>query len=44
MTIRQATLADIDAMIEAGAAMHAESPRFQRMPYAPSKVRNMLTS
>jgi len=44
MTIRKATLADIDAMIEAGAAMHAESPRFQRMTYAPSKVRNMLTS
>lgn len=44
MTIRQATLADIGAMVELGAVMHAESPRFQRMPYAPEKVRALLSS
>lgn len=36
--VRRAVEADIPAILELGAALHAESPRYSRMPYSPKKV------
>lgn len=36
--IRRATLSDIDALIQMGAMMHAESPRFRHMTFRPDKL------
>lgn len=36
--VRHATRDDIPALIELGRAMHAESPRFSRQPYSPTKT------
>lgn len=42
MSIRAATVDDIDALVELGRAMADESPRFSRMPYNPGKVRALI--
>lgn len=43
MTIRAATLEDIPAIVELGRRMHAESPRFSKLQYAPDKVEATFT-
>lgn len=41
-SVRLATLADIDQLIELGRQMSQESPRFSRLGYVPGKVRQVL--
>lgn len=41
VSVRAAVEADIPTLIELGAALHAESPRFRRYPYSPRKVAEM---
>lgn len=36
--VRTATLADVPALVQMGAAMHAESPRFSRFDFDPAKT------
>ncbi|HEX7011596.1 MAG TPA: GNAT family N-acetyltransferase [Steroidobacteraceae bacterium] len=38
MEIRNATINDIDALVELGEMMHAESPRYRTLTYDPVKV------
>lgn len=40
--VRVATLADIDALVGMGRALHAESPRYSHLEFAEDKVRQML--
>lgn len=42
--IRDATLADVPALVELGRLMHAESPVFSRLRYWPEKVSSQLSS
>lgn len=42
MSIRAATVDDIDDLVELGRVMVFESPRFSRMTYNPDKVRALL--
>lgn len=39
MIIRRAAIEDLDALIALGAAMHAESPRYSRLPFSEERVR-----
>lgn len=41
--IRVATLADVPQLIELGQLMHAESPRYSRLPFSAEKVADLLT-
>lgn len=38
MEIRNATIDDVDALVELGEMMHAESPRYRALTYDPVKV------
>lgn len=38
VSVRPATLADMPVMLAMGAALHAESPRYQNLRYSPEKV------
>lgn len=38
MSIRTATTADVPRIIELGAALHAESPRWSRIPFNPARA------
>lgn len=40
--VRHATAEDIPALIALGRAMHAESPRFSRLPYSPERTANTI--
>ncbi|MFT3720415.1 GNAT family N-acetyltransferase [Pseudorhodoferax sp.] len=40
--VRNATPEDLDALVELGAVMHAESPRFSRLAFAPHVLRATL--
>lgn len=42
MSIRPATVQDIEALVELGRQMAAESPRFSRLTFNPGKVRALL--
>ena len=42
--IRNAVLADVDQLVEMGRAMQAEGPGFQKLTYAPEKVRAFITA
>lgn len=42
--IRDATLADVPALVELGRQMHAESPVFNRLRYWPEKVGKQIAS
>lgn len=42
--IRLATIADVPEIVELGAVMHAESPRFQRFPYDAGKVADVAAT
>jgi GNAT superfamily N-acetyltransferase len=42
--IRAATVADVPILVELGAQMHGESPRFSRLRYDAEKVRALLSS
>lgn len=43
MSIRTATTADVPRLVELGAALHAESPRWSRIPYDPARAAETLT-
>lgn len=42
MEIRNATIDDVDALVELGEMMHAESPRFRTLTYDPVKVAGVV--
>lgn len=44
MTIRTATVADVPRIIELGAALHAESPRWSRIHFNPARAAETLTN
>ena len=43
MSIRTATLEDVPRLVELGAALHAESPRWSRIPFSPARAAETLT-
>lgn len=43
MSIRNATTADVPRLIELGAALHRESPRWSRIPFNPARAAETLT-
>lgn len=42
MTIRTATTDDVPRLVELGAALHAESPRWSRIPFNPARAAETL--
>ncbi|MEM5429399.1 GNAT family N-acetyltransferase [Cupriavidus oxalaticus] len=44
MSIRTATTADVPRIVDLGAALHAESPRWSRIPFNRSRAAETMTS
>lgn len=44
MGIRNATLDDVPRILELGAALHAESPRWARIPFIPERAAVLITN